>query len=416
MTCWLRLALPCAALLGALLATPVRAQEDANADGSSEQALYLDALQALSEGRKGDASDMLARLTAKVPQHAGAWIDLALIQCGLGHSDQAERLFAKVETQFALSRDLLELIAQTREAGCTKWTPVSSTTVVAGRGADQNVNQGTFTSSLIIDNGQPIELPLLSEFRPRQDQFSVLGVDYMREVTPNGSMGFVQYQQRHNDRLHEYDTTSLFAGLDVPYRVGKWALRTTGSAGVAGLGGRLYQHQLQLQAQVTPPLPLPSGTQFSVLGSASRTRYLTLANFDSHNLELRGQLAHRRGSLFVSASLGATDDSAREARPGGNRHGTVASVLARHPLWGDVGAELGYTRQTWLSAKPYSPDLLIDQVRAQCTQVVRGALSYRLDKNQTLLLDARLVRNRENISIFQYNDRLLQLSWQWQLP
>jgi hypothetical protein len=26
------------------------------------------------------------------------------------------------------------------------------------------------------------------------------------------------------------------------------------------------------------------------------------------------------------------------------------------------------------------------------------------------------VRNRENISIFEYNNRQLQLSWQWQGP
>ncbi len=79
-------------------------------------------------------------------------------------------------------------------------------------------------------------------------------------------------------------------------------------------------------------------------------------------------------------------------------------------------AELAYTRQTWDSASAYSPELLIDQVRAQRTQVVRASLTYQMAKRQNVVLEARAVRNRENISIFQYNNRQLQLSWQWLYP
>jgi hypothetical protein len=46
--------------------------------------------------------------------------------------------------------------------------------------------------------------------------------------------------------------------------------------------------------------------------------------------------------------------------------------------------------------------------------VLRGTLTYRIDKQHSLQLEARAVRNRENIEIFQYNNRQLQLSWVWQ--
>jgi hypothetical protein len=54
----------------------------------------------------------------------------------------------------------------------------------------------------------------------------------------------------------------------------------------------------------------------------------------------------------------------------------------------------------------------IDTVRRQTTHVLRAAVTYPLDRNQSLLLEGRAVHNQENISIFQYNDRQLQL-WQW---
>jgi hypothetical protein len=54
-------------------------------------------------------------------------------------------------------------------------------------------------------------------------------------------------------------------------------------------------------------------------------------------------------------------------------------------------------------------------VRDQVTHVWRGSLSYPLSPRQSLLLDARIVHNNENIKLFQYTDRQLQLSWQWQL-
>jgi hypothetical protein len=34
--------------------------------------------------------------------------------------------------------------------------------------------------------------------------------------------------------------------------------------------------------------------------------------------------------------------------------------------------------------------------------------------HHALQLEWRRVKNNENISLFQYNSRLLQLSWQWQ--
>ena len=380
-------------------------------------ALYQEALQSLAEGRKTDASRSLQRLIEQAPQHAGALIDLALIQCGLGNLGEAERLFATIETRFSPTREILELINEARDTGCKPLPAASSFNVNVGRGVDDNVNQGASNSTFIVTGPDgDVELPLLEDFLPKRDGYTMAGTDYMRSIGSNGSLGFVQFQQRRYDSMRAYDTGALFAGIESPWRFKSWTLRTTGSLGATTMGGRLYQKQAQVQARVAPPLPLPTDTRLYLTGAATHTEYQSLRSFDSDVFEARALLSHGLGKLTANATAGLLSDHARGDRPGGNRHGNYFTLSLRRPLGWDTSGELAWTRQRWNSASPYSPELLIDQVRAQRTQVLRAALTYQIDKSHSLSLEGRIVRNRENITIFQYNNRQLQLSWQWHYP
>lgn len=401
------------------MAPAAPAQEDATTTPQPGlEELYRAAMQSIAEGRKGDASEALMRVVDIEPKHAGAWLDLALIQCGLGHSDEAERLFATIETRFHPPQGILDLIAEARDGGCMHRNAASSGSLTVARGYDRNVNQGASNPNFTIDRGgKPVELQLMPEFLPLPDQYSVVSGDYLRDITPNGTSGFAQFQFRHNDRLSQYDSGALFAGIETPWRFGRWTMRTTGMLGVVSLGGRLYQRHLQLQARIGPPLPLPlpGNMQFTLLAGLNHTEYLTLTNFNSNTLELRPQFAWRDSARMASASIGYLRDVAETARPGGDRHGVMLNLLGRQNLPYGMTGELAYTRQHWDSASAYSPGT-IEQTRAQATQILRGNLSYPLNKYHSLQLEVRAVRNRENISIFQYNNRQVQLSWQWQSP
>jgi hypothetical protein len=48
--------------------------------------------------------------------------------------------------------------------------------------------------------------------------------------------------------------------------------------------------------------------------------------------------------------------------------------------------------------------------------MLRAGISYQFAKLYSLQFEARAVHDRENIPIFQYNNRILQLSLLWQLP
>lgn len=400
----------------ALLACACAAHAAPDTGQLSDEELYLKALQSIAEGRRADATTELSELIQRTPQHAGAWLELALTHCALGNSDEAERLFAHIETRFAPSAAIRELIANTREQGCSRWDAFQRASVTLARGYDQNVNQGALTNRYTIDApGGQVEYELTDDFLPRPDHYVQLGGDYLREVTPNGAVAFAQYQLRHNDTLEQYNSGSLFTGLEAPYRIGAWRLRASGTLGLVSLGGQLYQRQAQLQARVTLPSKLPLGSQFSVVGTLTRNSFPTLTNFDSRVQELRGHLSLGRGSGYASATLGYQHDQALAQRPGGNRRGLFGNVLLRRQFRPDVMGELGYAYQHWNSSQVYAAGL-IDVKRSQSTQVLRSSVTYAVSRRQALVAEARWVRNRENISIFQYNNRVLQLSWQWQLP
>lgn len=77
-----------------------------------------------------------------------------------------------------------------------------------------------------------------------------------------------------------------------------------------------------------------------------------------------------------------------------------------------VFGELGWIRQTWTGESIYSPGL-IDQVRNQTTDILRGRLIIAVAPRHALHIELRQVINHENIWVFQYDSRLAQVSWQW---
>jgi hypothetical protein len=411
------------ALPAAPLPTPLPAAVSAAPDDDAARAtppvgaappdLYQQALQSIAEGRKNDASATLTRLVDQEPLHAGAWLELALIQCSLGNEKEAEHLFSEIVRRFAPPPGILEVIAQARKQGCRRWEAMTQMSLTVARGVDQNVNQGSSSPTYSVGPvGAVVEYPLLPDFLPKHDQYTQLSGEYLRDITANGSVLFAQFLARRNDRLGQYNSSSLFTGIETPYRFGNWTMRTTGMLGLVTLGGQLYQRQGQVQARIGPPLQLPGDTQLTLIGSATHIAYTTLANFNSNTGELRALLNYHDEHNGVRASAAWMDDRASGTRPGGNRHGASANLSWRRSLGAQLSGELGYSRQTWASALEYSPGI-IAQVRNQDTAVLSASLSYALSKNQVLQLEARRTRNKENISIFQYNNRQLQLSWQW---
>lgn len=407
-------ALRCRLVLGAVLfVLGTLAQAAPRAVGEVPD-LYRDAMLAITEGRLADAEQALASLLAGEPRHAGAWLDLAMLYCAAGNAATAETLFTEIESRFAPPPPILDVITQQRQLGCSGWQAKNHVMLRLGRGFQSNVNQGAPHTNLSIGSGDSlIELVLLPAYWPHSDQFTNLSVELVRDLSPSGATGLLQFQNRTYDHLSGYNTSSFVVGAEQPWRWGSWGLKATGSIGAMSLDGQLYLKQTQLQLALEPPLPLPANWQLGVAAGWNKVSYATLSSFDAQWWETRGTLSYRKGDLWLQSSLSAVQDQQNGHRAGGDRAGTLASLQGRLGLGGQVVVELGWHLQRWQGALDYFPGL-IDVRRQQNTRTLRAAAIYPLNGQSTLVLEWKNTENDENISVFAYRDRVLQLSWQWQ--
>lgn len=393
------------------LARPVLAEAMADA---SDKNLYQEAMELMADGRYDAARRVLERLVDTEPEHAGAWLDIAMLHCSMGNAREAAALFDSIEARFSPPPGIQEVIAQRRALGCKDAPPPVFARMRLGRGVDSNVNQGARSPNFSVGTSSGlINLVLAPEFAPRSDQFTALSGDFAKVLTPSGALGFVQLQARQYDTLSKYDLNGLLLGVDQAWKLDGWRLRGTGAVGLVTLGGAVYQRQTQLQLYAAPPLAPGTGWEGGLAGGWTQVSYPALSGFDSQLWESRGVLTYRTDRLFVQASAGYAFDRATGQRPGNDRSGVIASLTGRLTWAGNVQGELSWNLQNWRGSEPYSPGL-IDQRREQTTRQLKAAVTLPISAGHALHAEFRDVRNHENISIFDYAGHVLQLSWQWQ--
>lgn len=379
-----------------------------------QEELYLEAVRALEDGRAEDASRLLLRFLEGEPQHAGAWLDLAISQCALGHGAEAERLFTEIQRRFEAPPSIVEIIDAQRASGCKKPALRSQFMLSFSRGYDTNVNQGASSPSFQTGGGTDNELhwELGPEYLPKADRYSQAVADYSQPLNQSGLFGFAQLRARRNDSVRSQDIVSLLAGVEQPWLWGRWRARGTLAFSALQLNGQYYQRQTQAQMRVTPPIALPDRLEVSFSTGLNHVAYPTRTKYDSNTFEVGSMLRYYAGATLGQASVGAMADQGQTGRLGGDRMGWYATVLA-DTRWNDrFSTQLLASRQVWRSDEVYSP-AVIDIKRHQDTQQISASATWQLMPHHSVQLEARAVRNRENIGLFQYNSRMLQLSYRW---
>jgi hypothetical protein len=381
---------------------------------AAQEDLYLNALRSLTDGKPDQATALLMRLLAEQPQHAGAWLDLAITQCELGHAAEAEQLFREIEVRFTPPPGIVALIQSYRERGCNLAPAQRSLLGIRlGRGHDSNVNQGA--SNRFFSTGTGLgytEWELAPDYLPQADSYTVVSGDYTRPLDDKGTLAVVQLRMLRHDTASAQDTTSVLVGLERPWQAGMWHGRSIAALGLIRLDNQLYQRQTQLHMRVAPPLTLPERVDWSITAGLSHVEYPTRNRYDASTLDLGTALSYSGARTQAQLSLGMLSDHGQSGRLGGDRQGWYGGVQLHARLTDKIKGELGWTRQHWLSQTAYSPGL-IDLVRHQDTRQLRAAVIVPLQQGQSLQFEWRQVRNKENISLFQYNSRMLQISWRW---
>jgi hypothetical protein len=380
-----------------------------------EGSAYKHALWLLSEGRIEEAKESFQAVTTQQPEHAGAWLDLAILQCGMGMASEAETLFARILEKFSPPPAILGLIQKIRTQGCQRQglRSISRYQFRLGRGYDSNANQGASNPYFSLGADIPT-LVLLPEFRATKDHFTQLGLESSHVLSGRGTLLYTQFQHRRHDQLSRYDLTTLIAGVEQPLQFpGGWDSRWGASLGATLLGNHRYQEQGGLNVQLTLPWPERlGGWQWNLVGDWTWIRYPTLTNYDAHIARFLNSLSYRnQGTRFVG-NFGVTRDTGEKERPGGDKQGWLANLSLRQMLGERLIGELSWTHQNWRGEKAYSPGL-IDVKRDQRTTLWRAAIVLPLGTRQNLTLEYKHLDNRENISIFRYKSRQIMLGWQY---
>lgn len=376
--------------------------------------LYEQALEPLLEGRADETEARLREMVADDPAHAGAWLDLAILQCSQGQRDDAERLFTLIEERFAPPPAIQEVINRQRASGCQGPEPTIYARVRVGGGWDSNVNQGASDPTFRLNSsGSLVELILAPEYRPRSDTFTALSLDLVRASHQSGAVSYAQFFGRKYESESRFDLAAVAAGTEYPGHIGSLEWRLAGALGITSLGGQRYQQQGALNLQLIPDLPLPPAWEISSTGGVTLVQYPSLRYFDAAIWELRVQAAWRQADRSLTLGAGLAFDEGEDKRPGGDRDGWFLSATGRALLFKRALGELSVTWQTWDGRSAYSQGFINDR-RAQETLLVRTSATIPLTNTQALHVEYRWADNQENISLFEYSGHLVQLSWQWQ--
>lgn len=395
-----------ALLCGLLIFVPQANAEDAGVDR------YPEALQAIAEGRDDLARQLLLEIIETMPAHAGAWLDLALLYCGLGDAEKTESLLSELERRFDPPPSIQEIIGHIRTQGCRNRVPASRTSILLGLGYDSNANQGASERQFDISLGETrLRLEILPQFMKHGDAFYSVSAAHTFAVGSRGTLGFVQGQLKQFRRMHDYDTLSVQAGLEHGLRWNDWQMLGSVLAGSIALGGSPYLHQARVQFRALPPLDLPAGWFLGAMGMATRSHYPSMSSFDGEIYEMRGFVGHQTRTQEWQLSIGPGHDRATRSRPGGDRSGFSAILEGRRILNDRLLLNWEFYHQRWRADAPYSPGLIPER-QYQRTTRVRAGLRYRLDEKSALVGEVIATDNQDRIAPFAYRGNVVFVGWQ----
>jgi len=341
--CWL------AAVLFLLVALPLQAAKPGSPTAKPTQAsaprdvnaLYRQALIALERGDYTSAREQLEQVVQAWPDHAGAWIDLALACRQGGDTEAAIEHLAYARQRFPLPPPLEQQIALWQK----QWEapPAAHASdrwqreIRFGLGYDSNANSGLALSQISLSlPGESLILPLDPDYRPRGDSFAQL--DYLawgpawsvegRKLNP-----FALVRHRQNAHESDYDQSDFQAGVVYPFAQhpdSHW--QATLIARHYRLGGRALSNSQRVILQQLRPM----GDCRLALGGEMENRLYSSVSLDGTQFWLGGNYACKtRLGTQLSAHLRLGHEVPHDSsRPGGGHSALEATFQASH-AWPD---------------------------------------------------------------------------------
>lgn len=390
-----------------------------NAQGDNRVAanlLYEEALLLMESQREQPAIELLQKVVELEPDHAGAWLDLAMLHCQVGDSAATQRLLDVVETRFKPNPQIRLVINHIQRTNCAGYAKLREEVrlgqqgVLRGEfsiGVDDNVNQGLSNSSFLFDQGgNLIELQVAPDFKPKSDEFVQADLGFQKR----GFNAFVQMRQNFTEDA--FDLLSGFVGYQTSPFLPGTNVQVGAVAGGLTLGGQLYQRTLQVNTHLTPTALQTNalGTRFIL--ALSRVNYPSLTGADAEFVEFGLENIWSHTEFSVASRVDYTFDNALKNRAGGDRTTIGMNVEVTRPLPNNYGVRLALSQRRTLGSDVFSPGF-INMRRDQERSGYAFTLTKLLRQGLTLKFQVRKVANSENIELFEYENTVARMSVLW---
>lgn len=375
---------------------------------SDIEILYRQALAALDRGEFGQARSQLEQLVALRPDHAGAWIDLALACRYSGDTEAAIEHLAYVQQRFPLSPELEQRIglwqaqwlAPPSQPGKRRW----QSEIQFAAGQDSNANSGLALSQITLSlPGNSVTLPLDPSYRARADTFTQL--DYTgRGPAASGQLTpFVLLRHRQYTHESDHDQTDLQVGATYPFAPGP-AGRHWQAIAIARhyrLGGHALSNSQRLVLQQLRPL----ADCLLVLGGEIENRLYQRLPLSGTLFWLSGGYAcntQTGNQLSAYLRLGREQPHAAD-RPGGGNNAIEATFQAARTLSGGQRILAIWQIGHAVDDDGYSPVLENNASRRITRHHLHLALSQPLWNGWDARLSLDLQRQQSNLPLFEQN-------------
>jgi hypothetical protein len=388
------------------------AQEAAVAPGED---LYIQGLNWMARNELARARGLMEQAIELNPQNAGARMDLSLIYCQLGEVAKANAMWAEIEARFNPPDTLREIIRQERSHGCVVAQPQREIELEVARGHSSNINQGVKSLSLDIPTASGLmPVQLLPQFGQTADSYTQFNTAYKSALSDDGVQAQMSLQLRENDTVKSLNILTL--ALDVAKRQELSAGRFDWIVGMgqANLGEAVFQRHTKARLNWRPNQQPMAGWD-SVLGvGVSQVHYPTFDAMFSQPWDAQVTVSRDWVGSRLEIYAQLVKDRGQANRPGGDKDGTrwgANLVQALGQVYEErLFAKLSWDAQSWRSVNPYSPGF-IEEPRQQSLSTVAAAVVWPQTRTDLWTLEARRQRNHENIQIFEYEAKTLQLSY-----
>ena len=221
---------------------------------------YALGVMALDLGQAGLAQSALERVVLMSPNHAGAWLDLAIATYQLGELERARQIIEHIEQNFNPATSLrLQLGEVKRKLSFQPFVHGWKGAISISYGYDSNVNGGLSNSSfyLTLGAGVPVMVEVTDSQLPISDQalqargnaHRIFEHESGAETLVAAGLMLKEYQNQGN---YDYADGALAINYRRPVSIDKnWLMSLGGNARFIYLGGKPLGHFLTASAGVS---------------------------------------------------------------------------------------------------------------------------------------------------------------------